>query len=235
MVKKLILIILLGLLTFGGAFAVAWFTKGAPQQAVADTIADGEVAASGQESALPQPVVEVAEAGEATESRAGKAITKNQLKDLVYEVRHKAEEYESKLKTLEAREQRLKKSHDMIKEDIEELNNLRVEISSAVTSLKNERDRLSKSMIDISKTEKQNLVTIAASYDKMKSAGACQILTNMSKIESSRGRSGIDDAVKILYYMTERSRAKLLAELVKTEPQLAALFCQKLKKTVERN
>jgi hypothetical protein len=33
--------------------------------------------------------------------------------------------------------------------------------------------------------------------------------------------------------MTERTKAKLLAEMVNTEPQLTAVLCQKLKKVVE--
>ena len=44
-----------------------------------------------------------------------------------------------------------------------------------------------------------------------------------------------DDAVKILHYMTERTKAKLLAELATSEPVLAADLCQRLKQIVEGN
>jgi hypothetical protein len=50
------------------------------------------------------------------------------------------------------------------------------------------------------------------------------------QMESGKFQGGaIDDAVKILYYMTERTKAKLLAEIVTGEPKLAALLCQRLK------
>jgi hypothetical protein len=41
--------------------------------------------------------------------------------------------------------------------------------------------------------------------------------------------------VKILFYMNERSKGKLLSEIVSTEPKLAALLCQRLKKVVEQD
>jgi flagellar motility protein MotE (MotC chaperone) len=44
----------------------------------------------------------------------------------------------------------------------------------------------------------------------------------------------MDDAVKILHYMTERTKAKVLAELVTSEPKLAAVLCEKLKQVVEK-
>jgi len=91
-------------------------------------------------------------------------------------------------------------------------------------------------MIKIEKVEQQNLVSIAATYDKMDSASAAVIMTNMSKVSDSKKSSDIDDAVKILYYMTERTKAKVLAEMTKTQPEITALFCKKLKKiAVEGN
>jgi flagellar motility protein MotE (MotC chaperone) len=45
--------------------------------------------------------------------------------------------------------------------------------------------------------------------------------------------TGFDDAVKILHYMGERTKAKLLAELVNTEPKLAASLCERLKQINE--
>jgi flagellar motility protein MotE (MotC chaperone) len=121
----------------------------------------------------------------------------------------------------------------MIKKDIEELNNLRIELASIVTNLKSDRDKLLKSRVMIANAEKANLVSIAAAYDKMDSASAGKILTNMSKMQDSSGDGSFDDAVKILHYMTERTKAKLLAGLVTSEPKLAAVLCQRLKQIIE--
>jgi hypothetical protein len=39
--------------------------------------------------------------------------------------------------------------------------------------------------------------------------------------------------VKILHYMTERTKAKLLAEMVNSEPKLTAALCERLKQIAE--
>jgi len=171
-----------------------------------------------------------------------KAMTEQQLKNLVQEVREKMREYDNRLQALSVQEQRLQVAQNVLKEDIESLNNLRIELASTVASLKSERDKLLKSRLEITQTEKVNLVTIAATYDKMESTSASKILTSMCKAASTseaqgsapgRSVSSFDDAVKILHYMTERTKAKLLAELATSEPALAAVLSQRLKQIVE--
>lgn len=133
-------------------------------------------------------------------------------------------------------------TQDVLKEDIENLNTLRIELTSIIANLKSERDKLLKSRLEIGQTEKTNLVSIAATYDKMDVTGASKIFTNMcaaqdtseiQAIEADNVSSSFDDAVKILHYMTERTKAKLLAELATSEPALAAALCQRLKQIVE--
>ena len=171
-----------------------------------------------------------------------KALTEQQLKSLVQDVRQKMREYEDRLQAIDMRERRLQVAQNVLKEDIENLDDLRVEVASAVTGLKTERDKLLKSRLEIDQKERANLVTIAASYDKMDVSGAGKILTSLCKPEDPAqadsldggGKSGgYDDAVKILHYMTERTKAKLLAELATSEPALAASLCQRLKQIVE--
>jgi hypothetical protein len=72
----------------------------------------------------------------------------------------------------------------------------------------------------------------------MDSASASKILVSMCMSQTQPGMidsqsSGFDEAVKILYYMTERTKAKLLAELTSAEPKLAAFLTQKLKRVVQ--
>jgi hypothetical protein len=53
----------------------------------------------------------------------------------------------------------------------------------------------------------------------------------MSKTRST----GSDDAVKILFYMSERTKAKVLASIAESkEPAISAYFCHKLKQIIER-
>jgi hypothetical protein len=51
--------------------------------------------------------------------------------------------------------------------------------------------------------------------------------------EVDSGGGGFDEAVKILHYMTERTKAKLLAELATSEPKLAAAMSRRLKQIIE--
>jgi flagellar motility protein MotE (MotC chaperone) len=230
--KRIIITAAVGLISFAGAFLFAWLTKPAPQgeSSVPDQplLADYE-----SEMALPQPKAAATTVGLA-DSRTRAAMTDKQLKGLIYEVREKILEYDDKLEGLQVREQRLQVAQQMLKKDINELNNLRVELASVVAGLKEQQEILRQSRLQVAEAEKSNLVSIAAAYDKMDPASAGKILTSMSRTQDGRlGGTNLDDAVKILHYMSERTKAKLLAELVGSEPKLAAVFCQRLKQIVE--
>jgi len=229
--KLIIMIAAAGLISFAGAFAFAWFTKSAPVRA-SDELNKPTVAAI-DKPWLPQP-----EAGtmSPTDSTMRKAMTEKRLKNLVFEIREKIKEYDNKLQVLELEGQRLQITRDTLKKDIENLNNLQIELASTVAGLKEQRNKLLKTRVDITKEEKANLVSIAATYDKMDAQSASKILTNMCTKQSAdvgEVDSGLNDAIKILHYMTERTKAKVLAELVTSEPQLASLLCQKLKRISE--
>jgi len=236
--KKLIIIIAAaGLLSFAGAFCLGWFTKPSPAshpgESSQPTIAGGQA-----ELGLPSPGAGEAGTVVTASDTIKKTMSEKQLKSLVYDVQEEMREYDNKMQDLEVREQRMKVAQDVLKKDIEDLNNLRIELASTIVSLKEERDNLLKGRIEIANTEKANLVTLAAAYDKMDVSGAGKILSSMcmDKMQDGKvdtGSSGFDEAVKILYYMTERTKAKLLAELATTEPKLAAALSQRLKQVIE--
>jgi hypothetical protein len=197
-------------------------------QATAASAEAGNLAAQSQENGPSAPLG----AGE----EAIKGLSEKQLKGLIFDVREKIREYESKSKELEVREARLAITQETLKKDIEELNRLKVETASLVANLKEQRNRLLETRAVIEQSEKANLTSVAATYDKMDSTSASKIISSMcaKQMESGKIQGGaIDDAVKILYYMTERTKAKLLAEIVGTEPKLAALLCQRLKQISE--
>lgn len=240
MSKKLIIITAAaGLVSFAGAFVFGWLTQ-PPLASRPDE--SGQPALVGVETVpeFPQPGVGVINAVGTASDREKKTMTEKQLKNLVFEVREKMQEYNDKLQDLEVWEQRLQRAQDTLKDDIKNLNDLRVELTLIVTSLKNERDKLLKSRLEVAQTEKDNLVLISATYDKMDASSAGKILISMCTSQTqpekvdSQG-SGFDEAVKILYYMTERTKAKLLAEITAAEPKLAAFMTRRLKKVVEGN
>lgn len=233
--KRILITAAAGLVSFAGMFALAWLTKQAPvspggEPGTPKLDASGTLAKPG----LPKPIGTVV----TVDDTARKAMTEKRLKGLVFEVREKMQEYDNKLLTVEQREQRLRIAQDTLKKDIENLNNLRIELASIVASLKEERDKLLAARVGIAADEKKNLVKIAATYDKMDSASAGKILMNMctKQVQGTNvvwAPDSLGDSVKILHYMTERTKAKVLAELVTTEPQLAALVCRKLKQITE--
>jgi flagellar motility protein MotE (MotC chaperone) len=237
--KKMIIMAAAGLVSFAGAFVFAWLTCPSPADHP-NPPEKGALAAAQTQEGKPLPEPGLTDADDSGAGPMRKVLTEQQLKNLIQDVREKMRTYDNKLQTLTVEERRLQMAQDMLKEDIENLNSLRVELAATVVNLKNERDKLLKSRLEIDQAEKANLVSIAATYDKMESSSAGKILTNMCAAggqtqgaESGQVRGGYDDAVKILYYMTERTKAKVLAELATSEPALAAALCQRLKQIVE--
>jgi len=234
--KKLIIITgAAGLVSFAGAFVIGWLTRPGP---AAQSGEPNQTAVAGGESQL-KPMQSVA--GTVGNGAAKTVLTEKQLQDFVIEVREKMREYNNRLQSLETREQRLKMAQDVLKKDTENLNNLRVEVAAMIAGLKEERDKLQKSRLEIVQAEKANLTSVAATYDKMEASSASKILISMctsgepKKQIGGAGRweIGFDDAVKILHYMSERTKAKVLAELVDFQPKLAAALCERLKQITE--
>lgn len=240
--KVIILMAVAGLVSFGGAFAFAWFTKKAPSSESPAEQGINEATFADEETLkLPEPKAGTVGVIGSGDSKMGRAITEQQLKSLVHEVRESIRQYNGKLEDLELWEQRLQMAQDTLREDIEKLNNLQVELASMTAALKSERDRLLKTRTEIAAAEKANLMSLAAAYDKMEASSAGKILSNMCVSGDGQAQkrvfggpgSNMDDAVKILYYMGERTKAELLAELVTLEPKLAAVLCRRLKQIVE--
>jgi len=236
--KKLIIITALaGLVSFAGAFATGWFTAPSPSEDPGESIQPGIVSVGGVPE-IPRPVANTTGSIGTAAGGDRKAMTEKQLRNLVFEVREKVNEYDDKLQNLAVREQRLQRTQDTLKEDIQNLNNLRIELVTIFTDIKSERDKLLKTRLEVAQTEKSNLVLIAATYDKMDASSASKILVSMCTSQTQPGKidsqsRGFDEAVKILYYMTERTTAKLLAEVTTGEPRLAAFLTQRLKQIVE--
>lgn len=238
--KVIIMTAAAAVVSFAGAFVFAWLSNPAP-------VGDPNGTAKPANVAVNAPLVPGTEQTtmlrrSASAGSMQKTLTEQQLKSLVQDIRQKMREYEDRLQAIGMRERRLQVAQNVLKEDIENLENLRIEVASAITTLKSERDMLLKSRLEIDQEEKANLVNIAATYDRMDVAGAGKILVSMCKpaggeqqdgLGTGDKKDGYDDAVKILHYMTERTKGKLLAELAATEPALAAGLCQRLKQIVE--
>ena len=244
MSKKLIIITLgLGLLSFAGAFAFSFFVN-PPQVSPSDEPEQPLNTAPEVEPKTQQLTMKTNKVVDTAAVNTTKSMTEQQLKNLIHDLRKKMQDYENKLQVLKVEEQRLQTAQNVIKEDIEKLHSLQIELVSITANLKSERDKLLKSRIEIDKNEQTNLLSIAAFYDKMDASSAGKIVSNMCMSDEPEtgqeqqiedASESFDDAVKILYYMSERTKAKLLAELATSEPQLAASLSQRLKQIVEVN
>ena len=241
MTRKVIITAAAGLASFAGAFAFAWLTSPSPASQ-SDPSGGAPLTDSQSEQAFPPMGTGGINAVHTASAPMKKTMTEQQLKNLIQNIREKMLEYDKKLQGLAVREKRLQVAQDVFTEDIENLKNLQVELASTLTKVKSERDRLVRSRLEIDTAEKINLVSIAATYDKMEASSASKILTNMcgaepterkQNVEALKTSSSFDDAVRILHYMTERTKAKLLAELAISEPELAAALCKRLKQIVE--
>ncbi|MBN1359594.1 MAG: hypothetical protein JW993_03330 [Sedimentisphaerales bacterium] len=229
--KRVLITAAAGLLSFAAAFATGWLSK--PAAVMGSPASPGGPGGQVSSPAATAPELLTPSLGSPDGGSNALALTEEQLKELIFEVREKIQEYNAKLGALEKEKERLRIAQQTLKNDIETLNNLRVDLDTSVASLKKERDMLLKARVEIDQTERANLVAIAAAYDKMDAARASELLVSMTAGQSQNGGAtrgaNMDDAVKILYYMQERTKAKVLAEMVTTEPALAALLCQKLK------
>lgn len=232
MKKKIIIITLgLGLIGFSGMFAFAWFKKPEPPIQGPQTVQAGPETV--EQSAGETDETSAAAARIASlKTKPNQKLTERELQTLVYDIREKIKDYNLKLQALDVREERLQVAQDSLNKDIEEMEALRVELASALALLRNEQDKLLQSKIEIENSETKNLISIAATYDKMDAESAGKILMNM--VENQNSGSSTEDAVKILYYMEDRTKAKVLASMAEAEPAVSAFICQRLKRMVTK-
>ena len=233
--RAIIIAAVAGLVSFAGAFVTGWFTR--PKAAAAGPVQTG-VTDRNRPAAPGAPALLAANMTAAEEAAGTRTLTEQQLKDLIVEVREKIQLYEHKLQDLEKEKERTQIAQQALKKDVDALNNLRVDLAASVASLKSERDALLKARTEIEQAEKTNLMAIASAYDKMEAARAAEILRTMAQGRIQDGvpakKANADDAVKILHFMQERTKAKVLAELAATDPSLAATLSQRLKQVTEK-
>jgi len=154
-------------------------------------------------------------------------MTEKQLQNLIYDIRQKMKEYKSREKELDLQEVRLRTARTSLQDDIDRLDNLRVQLTATVATLKQQETSLRNSMVEIGTVEKSNVQSIAGRYDKMDITQASKIMVNMVS------NNQLDDAAKIIYYMSERTSGKLLGEIGNTKPEFAVILCNQLKRMSE--
>lgn len=209
--KKVLVVAALAAMSFGISLAVS-MTRSRPGGA-----------AAAHEANTPTTMPEVLTAGITGDMKL--APKESQLDELIREVRQKLLECHQRETSLDERESRLEIAQELLKKQVKDLENLRVALVAPLNSLKEEQDKLDKSRVKILQEERANLKKLATSYDKMDAASGSRILSGMCEGQQE------DDAARILYYMADRSAAKVLSEI--QDKALAARLMDRLKKIRE--
>ncbi|MHC4716381.1 MAG: hypothetical protein ACYS5V_05380 [Planctomycetota bacterium] len=145
-----------------------------------------------------------------------------QLTELVKELQFERRRLRKKTEELSTREKQIGIVMEDLNRQAEELETLRLKLLGPLDRLKEARAELERTRVRIAREEMANLRKMAKSYDVMDAADGSKILGEMC----SAGQE--DDAVKLLYYMKERSAAKMLTQF--TDKAVAARLSQKLKR-----
>jgi flagellar motility protein MotE (MotC chaperone) len=214
--KRLLLIIVavFGIGVFAATFVVSrYLISPAKTQAAPQPPADGSATAkeAPKEAAVPEL----------------SGVEEKHLYELIKEVREKVRECQKREQELAEQEKRMQMTCQVIDREAQNLENQRLQLAAALTKLKEAQAEIEKTRVAIVRDEAVNLKKVSAVYDKMDAAAGSRILEGMctNKQES--------DAVKILFYMQERSVAKVLAEM--TDKGLAARLCEQLKRVKEQS
>jgi hypothetical protein len=152
-------------------------------------------------------------------------MKEKELNALIKELRLKMEACSSKEGELDKREKRIEMAGELLKKQAKEVEALQMQLNAPLMRLQQAKAELESGRVRIQQTEKANLKQTASIYEKMDSSSCGAIVVGMCK------NSQEDDAAKILFYMSPRAAAKLLAAV--PDKDLVAKLCQKLKKIQE--
>jgi len=223
---QIIIIGVAGLISFGTAFGITSFIKKSRPVVETGTVEDNQTESSPVPHLPADNVIAEASFGGGG-SGLPKSMLEKQLRGLIFDIREKMKDHKSRERELAETEQRIATARKTLLEDIDRLSKLRDQVNTRIADLKTRQESLKKSLIEIDSVEKANLVQIAATYDRMDVTQAAKIIITMA---SNRQ---LNDAVKIIHLMSERTAAKLLGEIAQTQPELSCLLSTELKKVRE--
>ncbi|MCK5566036.1 MAG: hypothetical protein KAJ07_12390 [Planctomycetes bacterium] len=215
-----------GLLSFAAVFTVSFMIK--KNQVVLPEVEPAAAMAEEDDDMFGEPDFTLSSDADDVESYSlSKSMTEKQLKSLIYDIREKMTETRFTEKQLEMQEERIQTLREVMQEDIERMEKLRLQLTSVIANLTQQEHNLQQTIITINEIDKANMQTLALRYEKMKPDMASDIMVSMAK------NNQIKDAVMIIHYMSETKSGKLLGTIAGTKPDLAASISLMLKKVQE--
>ena len=225
--KKIHIIILAaaGILSFAGAFGVTSFVKKNQSDVLGDTVDSQQTDKDTSDTTqVRQPTQSFPQR---SRTPLANRMQEDELRNLIVNVRETMEEHKYREKDIASQEERIQLARQALLDDIDRLSKLNDQFKMTIADLKNREESLKSTLVEISTVEKNNMVRIAATYDKMDVANSSTIIINMASTQQ------LDDAVKIIYLMSERVSAKLMGEISTTKPELACILTTELMKVKE--
>ncbi len=223
--KHIIILALVGVCSFAATFGVTWMLKRRSVDIPPVPQAAGAAQPAGRTAPTPStPRVPTLTGGAGARAPS---MGETELAGLIDDVRATIRDYESRQDELTEQNQRLALARKTLQEDIERLTSLNAQLAATLNDLRRQEQQLRDTRLEVSQEEKANLERLAAAYDKMDAAQASKIMVNMMTSNQ------MADAVKIIYYMSERTAAKLLGEIAGAQPNLASALSLELKKVKE--
>ena len=190
--KLLIVMIALGLVSFGGAFVLTQMLQGPPE-----TAGSAETGGSAEDdSALA--------GGADREQLSGREVD---LEKLIDDLQREKEELDQRLRALDEREQRITIAADQIKKASLELESMRVQLAAPLVRLKGLIQNLEDTRVLIPKEQVARLQDNAKTLAAMTAERSAGIITSMCAGER------MDDAARVLWFVPDRDRAKLLGAM----------------------
>ncbi len=206
---RLIIIGVMGLASFVACFVLSLVTGGPPP--------------------TPQKQEGVMDAGGVAEAAIGKlqnlSPKERELDGLIKEMRREIKAYESKKRDLRMMERRISLAQESLSQQAKNLEDLRIEVATSLTPLKEARAKLERERIRITREEAKNLQQIAGVYEKMQADACAKTIAEMVKSK----RENV--AVGILRAMDDRSTAKVLSEM--SDKKMAADLSEMMKRVRE--
>lgn len=187
----------------------------------------------GQDAPAPEPGVQEKQSGIAgpdgpvavpagAVSHLTIALTDTELRTMIRELRLKMEIFRTKEEEQARRKKHIMIAEEDLKKQIQELEKLRLALIPIVQDIRKEQQDMEATRTRFTAEEEKNLKSDAGTYDVMSVESAAKIFA----VWCAGTQEQEDHAVKILYYMQARSRAKLLAAM---DPKIAAPLSERLK------
>jgi flagellar motility protein MotE (MotC chaperone) len=221
---QLFMMIGAGILSFALSFTVSRYLK--KNQPVLPQEPATAQTPGPQDASDPQSLLTPRALQAASDDSMDLGLTEQQLQNLIQDIRDRMQEYRSKENQLTQEAERIQLAHQSLQEEIDQLNQLRNKLTVLTQNLDTKEQQLKNSLLQIETVEQANFQRLGATYDKMDTTQAGRILGSMASGPQST------DAIKILYYMSERT-AKVLGEIGSSQPELAAMISIKLKRVKE--